>query len=262
MKLIFMGSPTFAVPSLKALVAAGHEIVAVYTQPPRPAGRGQKLTPTAIQTTATELGLANKIRSPERLKGEALDELLTTPCDVMCVVAYGQILSQAVLNHALCLNVHFSALPRWRGAAPVQHAILAGDSTIEVTIAKMELQLDSGPVYLRKEFPLPNNATSSEIYTQMAHEGAPMLVETVAHLHDWTPIPQSTEGITLAPKITPTMRPLDFTKPATALHNQVRALAPTPAATAVLGGEVCKILATVVMASPVSEYGVNSAWLF
>lgn len=244
MKLIFMGSPTFAVPSLRALVAAGHEIVAVYTQPPRPAGRGRALTPTAVHDEAVTLGLGHLVRHPERLRGDALEQLLATPCDAMCVVAYGQILSQAVLDHAPCLNVHFSALPRWRGAAPVQHAIMAGDTTIEATVARMVLALDSGPVYLRKEFPIADTATSGEIYRLLADEGAPMLADTVAHLHDWTAVPQPEEGVTLAPKITAAMRQVDWLRTAQEIHNQVRALAPAPGAMAEVGGETIKLLAT------------------
>lgn len=244
MNLIFMGSPTFAVPSLRALVAAGHTLVAVYTQPPRPAGRGNKLTTTAVHDEAVRLGLGDKVRHPEKLRGEALDELLATPCDAVCVVAYGQILSQAVLNHAPCLNVHFSALPRWRGAAPVQHAIMAGDTTIEATVARMVLALDSGPVYLRKGFPIGETATSGEIYQLLAEEGAPMLAETVAHLQDWTPVPQAEVGVTLAPKITAEMRQVDWTRTAREIHNQVRALAPAPGAMAHVGGEVVKLLKT------------------
>ncbi|MDD9911905.1 MAG: methionyl-tRNA formyltransferase [Alphaproteobacteria bacterium] len=240
MRLIFMGSPDFAVPSLEALLASQHEVVCVYTQPPRPAGRGHKIQKTAVHQLAEKHNLA--IHTPQHLKGEALEELLSTPCDAIVVVAYGILLPQAVIDHAPCVNVHFSALPRWRGAAPVQHAIFAGDVTTEICIAKLELKLDSGPVYLRKSFPLPENITTGEGYTWFSQEAATPLVQVMDDFENLTPIPQSENGITIAPKVTSDMRPIDWRKPAHEVHNHIRGMSPWPGATTVCGDEIWKIL--------------------
>lgn len=240
MKLIFMGSPTFAVPSLKALHAAGHSIEAIYTQPPRPAGRGQKLTPTAIQHTAEELGLG-PIRTPLKLRNEALEEVLATPCDAIIVVAYGLLLPKAITDARTCLNIHPSALPQWRGPAPLQHTLMNGDTTTEICIMQLDEGMDTGPVYSRTPLEVPVDMTYGELHDLAAHMGAEALVEVLNNLDRRKPSPQKGQA-TLAPKITPAMRRVDFTLPATAVHNHIRALSPTPGATAQLGGEVVKLL--------------------
>lgn len=245
MKLIFMGSPTFAVPSLKALHQAGHTFSAIYTQPPRPAGRGQKLTPTAIQNTAEDLGLG-PIRSPLKLRGEALDELLTTPADAIIVVAYGLLLPKAITDSRTCLNVHPSALPRWRGPAPLQHTLLNGDTHTEICIMKLDEGMDTGPVYSRTPLEVPNDMTYGELHDLAAHMGAQNLTDVVATLSTAKAIPQTGQA-TLAPKITPQMRQVDVTQPATAVHNHIRALSPAPGATLPIGGEVVKLLASEVL---------------
>lgn len=248
MNLIFMGSPAFAVPSLKALVEAGHTIVAVYTQPPRPAGRGQKLTPTAVHQEAERLGLGDKVKHPERLRGEALDDIMAIPCEAVCVVAYGLLLPKRLVDDKLCLNVHPSALPRWRGAAPIQHTLLAGDTTTDVCIMKLDEGMDTGPVYHRTPLAISPDTTAGSLHDTCANIGARALVHVLANLDTLQPIPQTGEA-TLAPKITPNMRPIDWHQPSTVIHNHIRALSPSPAATAVLGGEVVKVLSSCVIVS-------------
>jgi methionyl-tRNA formyltransferase len=245
MQLVFMGSPMFAVPSLKALEAAGHTFSAIYTQPPRPAGRGQKLTPTAVHHAAEELGLG-PIRTPERLKGEALSDLLATPADAIIVVAYGLLLPKAVVESRICLNVHPSALPRWRGPAPLQHTLLNGETATEICIMKLDEGMDTGPVFSRTPLEVPVDMTYGELHDLTAHMGAEALVEVLANLPHRQPASQKGEA-TLAPKITPAMRRVDFTQPATAVHNHIRALAPSPGATAQFGSEVVKLLGSEVL---------------
>lgn len=239
MKLIFMGSPAFALPALEALIASNHEIICAYTQPPRPAGRGKKLTPTAVHTRAEAAGI--EVRHPARLKDEALNELLATPCDAIVVVAYGLLLPQAVLNHAPCINIHPSALPRWRGPAPLQHTLLAGDETSEVCIMQLELGMDTGPVYSRTPLPFTENTTLGELHDTAANIGATALLNV---LKNWpqTPTPQPLAGVTLAPKITKEMRAIDWRKPTIDIHNHIRGMSPFPAATATYNGETWKIL--------------------
>lgn len=244
MNLIFMGSPLFAVPSLKALHAAGHTFSAIYTQPPRPAGRGQKLTPTAIQTTAEELGLG-PIRTPLKLRDDALAELLATPADAIIVVAYGLLLPKAVTSTRLCLNVHPSALPRWRGPAPLQHTLLKGDAATEICIMQLDEGMDTGPVFSRTPLNLSPEMSYGPLHNLAATLGAEELVKVLAQLPGLTPTPQSGEA-TLAPKITPETRRLDFTQPAATVHNHIRALSPAPGATAQLGNEVVKLLESTV----------------
>lgn len=257
MKLIFMGSPAFAVPSLKALHAAGHTFAAIYTQPPRPAGRGHRLTPTAVHQTAESLGLGHLVRHPERLRGDALTDVLETPCDAIVVVAYGLLLPKALTDSRICLNIHPSALPRWRGPAPIQHTLLAGESTTDICIMKLDEGMDTGPVYQRIPLTIPPATNAGELHDICANLGAEHLLNVLAQLPTLTPVPQQGEA-TLAPKITPDMRLLDLTQPATRLHNKVRALAPAPGATAVIKGEVCKILATEVVATttPASDHDI------
>lgn len=245
MNLIFMGSPMFAVPSLKALHEAGHTFSAIYTQPPRPAGRGQKLTPTAVQHVAEDLGLG-PIRTPEKLKGDALDELLATPCDAIIVVAYGLLLPKAVVEARTCVNVHPSALPRWRGPAPLQHTLLNGDTETEICIMKLDEGMDTGPVFSRTPLEVPIDMTYGELHDIAAHMGGEQLAKVVRHLSTLKPVAQ-TGTPTLAPKITPEMRKLDFTQPASAVHNHIRALAPAPGATTTIGGETVKLLASEVL---------------
>jgi methionyl-tRNA formyltransferase len=240
MKLIFMGTPAFALPSLQALLESTHDIVCVYTQPPRPAGRGKKLSPSPIQNLAEEHNIP--VRTPRRLRDEALEELRATPCDAIVVVAYGLLLPQPALDHAPCLNVHPSALPRWRGPAPIQHTLLAGDKTTEICIMQLDAGMDTGPVYQCEQFMVQRDDTYGDLHDKLAKYGALMLVDVLDHFTSAVATPQPNEGITLAPKITPDMRSINWKNPAGQVHNHIRALSPTPGATCRHGPTTLKIL--------------------
>ncbi len=235
-----MGSPDFACPSLQKLIASKHDIVAVYAQPPRPAGRGQKLKQTAVHALAAEHGIS--VYTPLKLRDDALTELLNIECDAIVVVAYGLLLPQAVLDKAPCLNVHPSALPRWRGAAPLQHALLHGDATTDICIMQLDIGMDTGPVYARKSMNIPTQMTLGELHDITAEHGADMLLEVLSDLGKRTPEAQEERGATLAHKITPDMRPIDWGQPANIVHNHIRALNPFPTATLTFGDETWKIL--------------------
>lgn len=251
MRLAFMGTPEFAVPSLDALVAAGHEVVAVYTQPPRPANRGKKLTPSAVQTRAEELGLP--VRSPLSLRSaEAQAEFAALDLDAAIVAAYGLILPQAVLDAPKfgCLNVHGSLLPRWRGAAPVQRAILAGDRTTGVMVMQMEAGLDTGPVRATTEIEI-GSKTTGELTAELAELGAELMVIVLQDMAAHPAIAQSGEGITYAAKIDKAETRLDFLQPAEAVERQIRAFNPAPGAWFEYEGERYRILeAQIIPAQP------------
>ena len=242
MRIIFMGTPDFAVPALNALVAAGHEVCAVYSQPPRPANRGKKLTPSAVHSRAEELGL--EVRTPTSLKTE--DEqtaFAALNADVAVVAAYGLILPQAILDAPKlgCLNIHGSLLPRWRGAAPVQRAILAGDEETGVMIMQMEAGLDTGPVRATARTPV-DRKTAGELTAELALMGADLLIEVLANLDRHPPVPQSGEGITYASKIDKAEARLDFGLPAEAVERHVRAFNPVPGAFFEFEGERYRVL--------------------
>ncbi|MFY8076570.1 MAG: methionyl-tRNA formyltransferase [Sphingorhabdus lacus] len=251
MRLAFMGTPEFAVPSLDALVAAGHELVAVYTQPPRPANRGKKLTPSAVQTRAEELGLP--VRSPLSLRtAEAQAEFAALDLDAAIVAAYGLILPQAVLDAPKfgCLNVHGSLLPRWRGAAPVQRAILAGDRTTGVMVMQMEAGLDTGPVRATTEIEI-GSKTTGELTAELAELGAELMVIVLQDMAAHPAIAQSGEGITYAAKIDKAETRLDFLQPAEVVERQIRAFNPAPGAWFEYEGERYRILeAQIIPAQP------------
>ncbi len=244
MRIIFMGTPDFAVPALKALVAAGHEVVAAYTQPPRPGGRrGKELTPTPVHKAAEALGIA--VRHPAGLKGaEAQAEFAALKAEIAVVAAYGLILPQAVLDapeHG-CLNLHGSLLPRWRGAAPIQRAILAGDAETGVDIMRMEAGLDTGPVLLEGRTPI-DIKTAGELTEELAQIGARLIVEVLADLPAYPEVPQPDEGVTYAHKIDKAETRIDFLQDAAQIERQIRAFAPAPGAWFEFEGERCKILA-------------------
>jgi methionyl-tRNA formyltransferase len=243
-KIVFMGSPAFAVPSLQALHAEEHEIVAVYTQPPRPAGRGQALRKTAVHEVAEELGLA--VFHPEKLKGADLDFVLGLDAEVFCVVAYGLLLPKVLVDERLCLNVHPSALPKWRGAAPLQWTLMSGEATTDICVMKLDAGMDTGPVVLREKMEIDPDLTLGELHDMAADTGAMMLAEVIDHIKNIRPIAQVGEA-THAVKITPAMRVIDWNKGAREVHNLVRGLSPSPAATAKLGEEVFKVLKTAVV---------------
>lgn len=243
MRIVFMGTPDFAVPTLRALVAAGHEVVAAYSQPPRPAGRGKQLQPTAVHRAAEALGIA--VRTPLSLKGaEEQAAFAALEADVAVVAAYGLILPQPILDAPRqgCLNVHGSLLPRWRGAAPVQRAILAGDEITGVTIMQMERGLDTGPMLATVET-LVAGKTAGELTTELAEKGAALMVEVLADLAGHSPVIQPEEGVTYAHKIEKSESRLDFTRAAVEVERQVRAFAPVPGAFFELDGERYRVLA-------------------
>ncbi len=243
MKIIFMGTPDFAVPSLDALVAAGHEICAVYTQPPRRAGRGKILSPSPVQRRAEALGI--DVMTPISLKDPA-EQLIFSAlgADVAVVAAYGLILPLPILEaprHG-CINVHGSLLPRWRGAAPVQRAILAGDKETGVTIMQMEVGLDTGPMLAVAPTPILDK-TAGELMAELAELGANLLVDVLAHLEAHPPVAQPGEGVTTAAKIDKSEARLDFLISAPQVERQIRAFAPAPGAFFEWNGERFRILA-------------------
>lgn len=242
MRLAFMGSPGFAVPVLRALVAAGHEVAAVYTQPPRPAGRGGRVQQGAVHQEAERLGLAVCTPASLRRDPAAQAAFAALGLDAAVVAAYGLLLPAAMLAAPRrgCLNVHASLLPRWRGAAPIQAAILTGDRESGVTIMQMDEGLDTGPMLLREAVPLGSRATAAWLHDQLAGLGARLTVRALAEAP--LPVPQPAEGATYAPKLTRESGRLDWTQPAAMLDRQVRALNPWPGTFALAGNDVLKVL--------------------
>jgi methionyl-tRNA formyltransferase len=243
MRIALMGTPDFAVPTLDALLAAGHEVVAVYTQPPRPAGRGKALLPSPVQKRAEAAGL--EVRSPASLRNaEAQAAFAALDLDAAVVAAYGLILPEPILSapkHG-CINVHASLLPRWRGAAPIQRAILAGDERTGICIMAMEKGLDTGPVFARRETEV-DRKTAGDLTAELAGIGSALLVEVLARLDGITPEPQPEDGITYAHKVEKQEAKLDFTKSAVEVERQIRAFNPAPGAYFEFGGERIKVLA-------------------
>ena len=240
-----MGSPNFAVPALRALHAAGHEIAAVYCQPPRPAGRGQAVRKCPVQEAAESLGLA--VRTPTRLRRDeaALAAFAALDLDAAVVAAYGLILPGSMLRAPRrgCLNIHASLLPRWRGAAPIQAAILAGDAESGVTIMQMDEGLDTGPMLLREAVPITGTTTAAELHDTLAELGARLTLRALDEAPP--PVPQPAESVTYAPKITREDGHLDWRQAAPALARRVRAFTPWPGTFALLDGGPLKILAAV-----------------
>lgn len=238
-----MGTPDFAVPTLDVLAEAGHDIVAVYSQPPRPAGRGKALRPSPVQELAEALGIP--VRTPASLRDpDEQAAFAALDLDVAVVAAYGLILPVPILEaprHG-CLNVHGSILPRWRGAAPVQRAILAGDAKTGITIMGMEKGLDTGPIYAVRETEI-DRKTAGDLTEELAETGAFLMQEVLADLARYTPEPQPEEGVTYASKIEKHEARLDFTRTAAEVERQVRAFNPMPGAFIEFGGERIKILA-------------------
>ena len=245
MRIIFMGTPDFAVPALVALEEAGHEIVAAYTQPPRPGGRrGKELTPSPVHREAQARGIA--VRHPVSLKGE--DEqaaFAALGADIAVVAAYGLILPPAILGGTRlgCLNIHASLLPRWRGAAPVERALLAGDAQTGVCIMRMDAGLDTGPLFLERATPILPGDTGGSLRERLAQLGAEGLVEVVAGLEAGGAVarPQPDEGACYAAKIDKREAQLDWTQPAQVLERTVRAFVPAPLAWTVWRGHRLRV---------------------
>jgi methionyl-tRNA formyltransferase len=245
MRVIFMGTPDFSVPILDTLVDAGHEVAAVYCQPPRPAGRGKKDRPTPVHARALELGL--EVRHPVSLRGE--DEqaaFAALNADVAVVVAYGLILPQAVLDAPAhgCLNIHASLLPRWRGAAPIHRAVMARDAETGVCIMQMEAGLDTGPVLLRRTTPIGANETTGELHDRLSTMGAEAITEALANLDSLTPEPQPEQGVTYAEKIDKSEARVDWSRPAAEVDAHIRGLSPFPGAWTEIEGQRIKLLAS------------------
>ena len=246
MRLAFMGTPAFAVPTLDALSEAGFDIAAVYSQPPRPAGRGKRLQPTPAHLRAEALSLP--VRTPVTLRdAEAQAEFAALGLDAAVVVAYGLILPQPVLDAPRlgCVNLHASLLPRWRGAAPIQRAIMAGDAETGVCVMRMEQGLDTGPVLARLSTPIGDDETAGELAERLARLGAPLVVETLRAMAAGraTATPQPEDGALYARKIDKAEARLDWREPAAALAARIRALTPAPGAWTMLGEERLKVLA-------------------
>jgi methionyl-tRNA formyltransferase len=247
MRIIFMGTPNFAVPTLEALVAAGHDVMAAYTQPPRPAHRGKRETPSAVQARAAALGI--QVRHPQSLKSaEAQAAFAALAADVAVVAAYGLLLPQAVLDapkHG-CLNVHGSILPRWRGAAPVQRAILAGDRETGVAIMQMEAGLDTGPVRAEARTPV-DGKTAGALTAELAGLGAELMVRVLAELPAHPAVPQPDDGVTYAVKVHKDEARIDWHLAAVQVERMVRAFALVPGAWFELAGERVKLLSADVL---------------
>lgn len=241
MRVIFMGTPDFSVPALRA-IAARHEVAAVYSQPPRAAGRGQKPRPSPVHRAAETLGIP--VRTPERLKSpEEQAAFAAVGADVAVVVAYGLILPQPVLDAPRlgCLNIHASILPRWRGAAPIHRAVMAGDAETGVAIMQMEAGLDTGPVLAEARTPIGPEDTTGDLHDRLADMGAALIAEVLDRL-PLDAVPQPDDGVTYAAKIDKAEARIDWTRPAAEVDRLIRGLSPFPGAWCEVAGERVKLL--------------------
>ena len=262
MRVIFAGTPDFAASALAALIEAGHEILVVLTQPDRPKGRGMKLTPSPVKTLALQHNLP--VWQPENLKDVSIQQQLRDlQADVMVVAAYGLLLPAAVLNipeHG-CLNIHASLLPRWRGAAPIQRAIEAGDVESGVCIMQMDVGLDTGDVLLSRNTPITDDTTAAQLHDALAVIGAEAIVEALAKLPELIAVPQPEAGVTYAQKLSKADAEIDWALGAKQIHNKIRALNPVPGAWSSLNGQVIKVWASSVleMSSTAAEGSIVAA---
>lgn len=245
MKVVFMGTPDFSVPVLDALIEAGHEIAAVYCQPPRPAGRGKKERPTRVHARALESGL--DVRHPVSLKNaDEQAAFAALNADVAVVVAYGLILPQVILDapERGCLNIHASLLPRWRGAAPIHRAIMAGDAQTGVCIMQMEAGLDTGPVLLREALEIGIEETTGALHDRLSALGARLVCDALGQLDQLVPDVQPEDGVTYASKIDKAEAQVDWAKDADEIDRLIRGLSPFPGAWTMLDGARVKLLAS------------------
>ncbi len=254
LRLAFMGTPAFSAHILKALIASPHDIVCVYSQPPRPAGRGRKLMPSAVHIVAEDAGIP--VRTPQSLKSPDVQaEFAALDLDAAIVVAYGLILPQAILDAPKygCLNLHASILPRWRGAAPIQRAIMAGDPETGIAVMQMEAGLDTGPVLAETRIPIISETTAGSLHDELAEAAVPLLLATLERLGDpdLVATPQSAEGVTYAEKISKAEAAIDWTRSAIELDRHIRGLNPAPGAYFEHQGQRIKLL----KARPVSGSG-------
>lgn len=233
LRVVFMGTPEFSVPTLMEIVGQGHDVVAVYSQPPRPAGRGMDLKKSPVHEAAESFGIP--VFTPQSLKGEEEQAAFAgLDADVAVVVAYGLILPRAVLDAPRegCLNLHASMLPRWRGAAPINRAVMAGDAETAVQVMRMEEGLDTGPVCMSETVPITENMTAGELHDQLSTLGGDLMVRALAAL-SWGGLgeqPQAEEGVTYAAKLSKQETRIDWSKPAKDVHNHIRGLSPFPGA--------------------------------
>lgn len=243
MRLAFMGSPAFSVPALHALHGAGHQIAAVYCQPPRPAGRGHTVQRCPVHVAADALGLP--VRTPARLRKDVAEQAAFAELglDAAVVVAYGLILPQAMLDAPGlgCLNIHASLLPRWRGAAPIQAAILAGDAESGVTIMRMDAGLDTGPMLLTEAVPITPATTGASLHDSLSALGARLILRALSEWPD--PVPQPADGVTYAAKLSRDDARIDWTHSAREIERRIRAFDPWPGTFTLLDGVVLKVLA-------------------
>ena len=249
MRIAFMGTPDFSVPILAALLEAGHDVAAVYSPPPRPAGRGHKEQPTPVHAFAAARGL--EVRTPRSLKSaDEQRDFRDLALEVAVVAAYGLILPKPILEGPRrgCLNAHASLLPRWRGAAPIQRAILAGDAATGVTIMRMDEGLDTGAMLLVEETPITATTTAQGLHDTLSEMGARMMVDALARLDSLEARPQPGDGVTYAAKLAKDEGRIDWARPAAEIERQVRALNPWPGVWCELGGERLKVLEAKVLA--------------
>lgn len=247
MRILFMGTPDFAVPSIRALVEAGHDVCGAFTQPDKPKNRGMKLQPTPVKEFCLEHEIP--VFQPTKLRdGTALAQIQELAPELIVVAAYGRILPDEILDYPAkgCINVHSSLLPRYRGAAPINWAILNGDDVSGVTIMHMATELDAGDIISQVETPIDPNETVESLHDRLAELGAELLVETVKEISAATAsrTPQDPELVTFAPMLSRELSPMDWNRSARELHDQVRGLIPWPAAVAELGGVRCKVYTT------------------
>jgi methionyl-tRNA formyltransferase len=254
LRIVYMGTPDFAVGPLAALIEAGHQVCCVYSQPPRPSGRGHKVTPSPVHAFAEARGI--EVRTPRRLRAaEDQAAFAALKADVAIVAAYGLILPKPVLDAPKfgCINIHASLLPRWRGAAPIQHAILAGDAESGVTVMQMDEGLDTGAMLLKGQVAITGETTATSLHDALANMGSRLIVEAIAELEAGTLVatPQPESGVTYAAKLSRDDGRLDWRRPADALERQVRALTPWPGTWFLHGDTVLKVSA----AETVAEAG-------
>jgi methionyl-tRNA formyltransferase len=247
LSVVFMGTPAFALPALKALAQSKHKLVAVYTQPPRPAGRGQKETPSPVHQFAIERGIP--VYTPASLKGEeAQAEFAALKADIAVVVAYGLLLPQPILEAFPlgCVNIHPSALPRWRGAAPLQRTIMAGDKTTKIIIMQMDAGLDTGDILLAEDFEITDGMNAGELHDALAEKSAPLLLKVLDEIYDINHEKQSEIGILYAKKITKDDQKIDWQKPAHEIRQQILGLSPSQGAFFSHNNEIIKIFNAII----------------
>ncbi len=258
MRIVFMGTPDFAVPSLKHLVADGHEVVAVYTNPDKPKNRGMKMTPSPVKVAALDAGIP--VIQPRSLREEGvMEELAALSPELIVVAAYGKLLPKAVLDLPKygCINVHSSLLPKYRGAAPINWAMVNGDAETGVTIMFMAEALDAGDIISQTVTPILPDENAEELYTRLADMGGELLSETVVAIANGTATrtPQDHSKFTYAPMLSRDLCPIDWNRDALSIHNQIRGLVPWPATTFELEGKTFKAYASDVAGDTVKEAG-------